>query len=542
MKYDVAIVGAGVAGALIAYRLANKGLKVVLLEAGHTGEHRHEMVRRFANSKDKSPSSPYDDGVSYKYAPAPTTNNDNYYDQKGPDAFKSTYLRRTGGSTWHWLGNVPRFIPSDFKLKSNYGVGCDWPISYDDLEPWYCEAEKEIGVSGNHDEWNGLYGGYRSAAFPMPPIELTYGDRVLHNKLNNTEIDGNTITINSTPQARNSVIYDNRPTCFGSSSCVPICPFGAKYDASVHIQKAVALGIDLKERCIVTRVEGNSNRDSVFALHYRTWEGTEEIISARRYVIAAHSIESAKLLLMSDVANSSDQVGRNLMDHLNGQAGAILLDPVYPFRGPPTTSGIDSFREGEFRRTSAAFRLSMGNDAWGRMEAPDKALSNLVREKGEFGKALRNKLNHRVTRMFRISYSTEMLPNPANRVTLSNEKDVIGLPRPQLHMTVEDYSIKAFAHARGVISVVFNKLGAVETKFMESPRDYTGAGHIIGTCKMGNDPSTSVVDSECRSHDMSNLFIVGASTFPTSGTANPTLTVAALALRAAKTIYEELIN
>ncbi|MCG8054919.1 MAG: GMC family oxidoreductase [Candidatus Thiodiazotropha endolucinida] len=540
MIYDVAIVGAGIAGSLMAYRLANNGLNVVLIEAGYSGEERHKMIQRFAEAKYKIPSSPYNDGISYRNAPAPTVFNDSYYDQQGPNKFKSTYLRRTGGSTWHWLGNVPRFIPSDFKIKSNFDVGCDWPIGYDDLEPWYCEAEHEIGVSGNHEEWNCLHGGQRSQEYPMSAIALSYSDKILYEKLNNINIDGTTVTINSTPQARNSTYFDNRPSCLGSSSCVPICPYGAKYDASVHVKKAVDAGAELREKTIVTRIDGNLNGNSVNALHYQTWDGNSGEIKAKRYVLAAHSIESAKLLLMSDIGNSSGQVGCNLMDHLNGAAGAILPEPVYPFRGPPTTSGIDSFRDGDFRKDSAAFRMSMGNNAWGRMESPDATLDYLVRESGVFGAELRDKLNYRVTRMFRISYTTEMLPNPENRIVLSNHSDSTGLPRPQLHMRVDQYNLDAFAHARRVMTELFDKLGAVETKFMDDPNAYKGAGHIIGTCKMGDSPSESVVDAECRSHDMSNLFVVGASVFPTSGTANPTLTVAALALRASETIYEEL--
>lgn len=158
-SYDVAIIGSGVAGALMAWRLAEQNHRVVIFEAGYKGETRDEMVQRYARTVDKTPSAPYDDGVSYRYAPAPR-GLDDYYVQKGPNKFKSTYLRRVGGSTWHWLGNVPRFLPADFKLRTLYGIDrdCDWPISYDDLEPWYCEAERAIGVSGDHDQWNGIHG------------------------------------------------------------------------------------------------------------------------------------------------------------------------------------------------------------------------------------------------------------------------------------------------------------------------------------------------------------------------------------------------
>jgi choline dehydrogenase-like flavoprotein len=542
MDYDVAIVGAGIAGAMIACKLAESGVSVALIEAGHKGESIGEMFGRFAKVQIKIPSSPYDDGISYAKAPAPKVLNDSYYDQDDgdSDSFKSTYLRRIGGTTWHWLGNVPRFVPEDFKLKSTHGVGCDWPISYDDLEPWYCEAEREIGVSGNHAEWDGLHGAYRSEPFPMPPIALAYSDKFLYEKVHGTSISGVNVHVNSTPQARNSKVYQDRMPCAGSASCVPLCPTGAKYNASIHVNKAVEAGARLLDKCIVTRVITEPGTGKVTSLRYQTWEGSTGEITAKRYVIAAHAVETAKLLLMSNVANRSDQVGRNLMDHLNGAAGAILPEPLYPFRGPPTTSGIDSFRVGDFRREKAAFRMSIGNNAWGRIESPEDTLSKLVREENMFGQDLCQALHNRIVRMFRISYTTEMLPNPDNRVTLSTQTDSIGLPRPKLHFKVDDYNFKAFEMATSVIQEIFGHLDAEEVQFSPDLKKYKGAGHIMGTCRMGTDPLTSVVDPSCRSHDLDNLFIVGASVFPTSGTANPTLTVAALALRVASKLRGEL--
>jgi choline dehydrogenase-like flavoprotein len=273
-------------------------------------------------------------------------------------------------------------------------------------------------------------------------------------------------------------------------------------------------------------------------------------LSAKVFVVAAHAIETPRLLLLSrdsesapnGVGNSSDQVGRNLMDHLQGQGAAIVARPLYPFRGPPTTVGVDSFRDGQFRKKHAAFRMSIGNDGMGRVETPYASLQTLL-DRNLIGKSLKTALRDRLSRQFRISYSTEMLPSPNNRVTLSQSQvDAFGLPRPELSVGLEDYNRLAFAMAQRVIRAVFDRLDAASAnQFFPPDLDtYSGAGHIMGTTRMGARPDTSVVNAECRAHDHDNLYVVGASVFATSGTANPTLTVAALALRAAATVDQHL--
>jgi len=163
--FDVVVIGAGVAGAMVAYRLALSGANVLILEAGSQNPSRAQMVGSYAIASIKSPHSPYVQSEADTKAPSPDSPND-YYDQvQAPQPqYKSTYERRTGGSTWHWLGHTPRMLRSDFRMRSRYGHGpafpagfVDWPISYDDLEPWYCEAEKEMGVAGSDEEWNDLF-------------------------------------------------------------------------------------------------------------------------------------------------------------------------------------------------------------------------------------------------------------------------------------------------------------------------------------------------------------------------------------------------
>lgn len=560
-EYDVVIIGTGVAGALIAWKLAEANCTVLMIDAGEKRldkNDRANFVKLFAEApnKNKTPSQPYVNSDNDKFAHSPDTldfvlakpNDGLYYRQVGPDAFKSQYQRLVGGSTWAWRGNSPRYIPSDFKLKTAFGVGVDWPISYDDLEPWYCDAEDALGIAADNTEWQNLFGAYRSRKFPMPKIAQVYGDKQIKKRIQGLKIDGKTIKIFAQPQARNSKPYDGRPACEGNSNCIPICPIQAKYDATVHVQKALKCGARLLEHAVVTDLKVDAS-GKISEVVYKTWpDGQTASAKGTIVVLATHGIETPKILLSANggrgLANSSDQVGRNLMDHLGGEGAAILPFQVFPFRGPQSTSCIETFREHKDRDKFCAFRMTLGNDGWGRGKHPYDSLKDLTDRK-LFGEDLQRELNHLVTRQFRISYSTEQLPDPNNRVTLATEVDGFGILKPMITYTVDDYSRKGMAYIHKVIKIIFTKLGAKEEEWeftdLASPdRFFSGSAHIMGTARMGNDPTTSVVDTECRSHDHKNLYIAGSAVFPTGSCTNPTITLAALALRAATTIKTEL--
>lgn len=582
---DVLIVGAGIAGAMIAYKAASQGLKVIILEAGIPFDDRQPYIDGYYRdgwpwpSADLAPS-PLDPGSDWNKP------DKNYWVQTGQYAFDSTYEVRAGGTTMHWLGTCMRFVPNDFKLNSYYKVADakDWPIGYADIEPWYTAAEAEIGVSG--DSTNQYpFEGARSKPYPMPPIPASYLDQQFGAKLNNNKVTLNAgsgakpvtvpLTVGLTPQGRNSIVYDSRPSCMGNTSCVPICPIQAKYDATVHIGKATGTAVktpaEIRYRSVVTGLTVDQSTAAISGVTYIPWTGAgssakagpAQTVTARRYVLAAHAIETVKILLMSPwrteggktitVANSSDQVGRNLMDHICNLVWGSMPQPVYPFRGPLATSGIENFRDTSLRSQYAAFRIEIGNDGWTwPTGAPQATVADIVTKQGLYGAALRQAVGQAGSTQFRFALELESITDPNSRVTLSSDLGPLGLPRPQLNYHLTDYTLNGWLASVDAANQILGFLGATNATAVDKTAagyfeyqgkgyQYRGAGHCIGTYRMGNDTGgDSVVDAMQKSHDHGNLYLVGSGTFPTTGTANPTLTVAALALRTADAIVKEL--
>jgi choline dehydrogenase-like flavoprotein len=522
---EVIVIGSGVAGALLSARLAAEGLKVAILEAGGEVD-RGTAVQTYWDAVIKVPECPY---PSTPQAMHPVSNDLNHwYEQAGPDLFSSTYLKVVGGTTWHWLGTSLRLVPNDFRLRSLYGQAVDWPLTYTDLEPFYARAEQEIGVSG--DAGDDL-GAPRDGPYPMPPIPQTYLDKTFARAL-----EGTAYQVRPTPQARLSRDQSGRPACCGNASCIPVCPVQAKYDATIHLARATGAGATLFPETTAVFIELGADRQ-VAGIRFKRPDGSEGRATGKIYVLAAHAIETPRLLLNSTsaetpngVSNSSDQVGRNLMDHPTQLSWALADSPVYPYRGPLSTSGIENLRDGEFRKERGAFRIEIGNDGWSwPTGAPITTASDLAL-RGLRGPALDKALVEQTSRHIRLASLVEQPPDPENRVTLGAARDVYGVPAPKITYRLDDYTKAGFASAIEAHEAIFAKLDASEISHSPTAQ---GAGHIIGTTRMGDDPAASVVDRDLRSHDHPNLFILGSSVFPTSATANPTLTIAALTLRAA---------
>jgi glucose dehydrogenase len=633
---DVAIVGSGFAGAIIANELSQKGISVVILEAGAgIPPNINDYMKTFYNASAKVPESPFPPKLKQKdtdpdlidpanvAAGRPTVLSlgadtwqkpqQSYLVQKGPKPFTSTYERVAGGTS-HWLGTSLRFVPSDFTMKSSYGKNQsnfpfpDWPkaITSQSLSPVYARAEAELGVSADVQEQSFLGIDFpKGYSYPMPKIPPSLLDQRIGDalaQLNDNETKflemGKPVTsvkVRSLPAARNSQPYKNRRACAGNTNCIPICPIQAKYDPTITLNEATNRGARLIDHAVASEIIVENDRVSeIKFITYQDEAGPktgEGCVKAKIFVIAANAIETPRLLLMSKnsgrtakgVANSSDMVGRHLMDHPYYVAWALLppnAKPVYPYRGPLITSGIGDLCDGPFRAKRAAFRMDIGNEGWnyviaGGANGADPHVTTIdfvngmnssglnkqdfsqIRDNSAlFGPDLAHKLNDLITRQLRIGFLVEQTPDPTNRVTLSAKfTDALGLPRPEISYDISDYTKQGIVAAFKMKNLVFDKLGAKDftvraagdpTGFDEVINGkpvqlaYGGAGHIMGTYRMGDDSKTSVVDSFQRTYDHNNLYLVGSGTFPTGGTANPTLTLSALAMRTADSIAVDL--
>jgi choline dehydrogenase-like flavoprotein len=528
---DVVFVGSGVAASVAGAKLAAAGVKVLFLEAGPLVD-RGAALTLFQKSWSKAQNSPY---PTEAYAPQPVTADFGaYYVQAGPVEFRGQQTRVAGGTTWHWGGLAARFKPNDFRLKSEFGVGVDWPIGYDAMEPWYEVAESELGVSGD-DSYD--WGSPRKRGYPMPKVPMSWADQVVAKAA-----AGLGYTMAPFPQARNSIVRDGRPQCCGNASCVPICPIQAKYDATAHLDKAIRHGAQVETRAVVNRVVVNPY-GRVTAVKFLRPDGSEGEATGNIFVIACHAIETPKLLLMSKsentpkgVANASGQVGRNLMSQIDIGIQGLTREPVYTYRGPVSTGGILELRDGPFRNQHAAIGISPSNEGWDRAVGPIQVSAALIK-KGLRGDALKAAVRDIISRQLLIGTSAEMLPDDYNRVGLAKETDALGLPRPKIWFRHQDYTDKGLAVARTVQSAIMANLGATEVKQLGPIADSAIMG---GTTRMGSDPRTSVVDENLRSHDHQNLFIVGSQVFPSITANAPTLTVAALSARLGAYLEAEL--
>lgn len=518
---DVVVIGSGICGSLVARRLASQGFSVIILEAGPRVD-RDTIVANFRNSPRKNdfmspyPFSPWAPHPIYK----PESND--YLVMEGPYPYPAEYIRMVGGTTWHWAAQAWRLLPNDFRLKSLYDVGKDWPISYEDLEPFYYEAEVTIGVSGPVNN-----GSPRTKPFPMQPVAESWLQQRFRERLAPAGYD---VIVNTT--ARNSRTYDGRPACCGNNNCMPICPIDAQYHGGIAADSAEAAGATLIPNAVVYRLEHDES-GKIVAAHYYDPDKGEHKVTAKNFVLAANGIESPKLLLISasdkypnGLSNSSDMVGRNLMDHPSNQLVFNAEDAIWAGRGPMSPASIQAMRDGEFRRNSAAFRIDIANS-----NQTLGATQNLIAQ-GVYGAELDEKIRYYAAHQVSLKNVLEILPDPENRILLSNRKDKMGIPTPAVRYRMSDYVEKGMQHTVEVYTEIAKLMGGTELKYSK-PGQYSNNQHITGTMSMGDDPKTSVCDKWGRSHDHENLFLASTGVMPTAATVNSTLTALALALRTA---------
>lgn len=501
-----------------------------------------------------------------------------------------------GGTGNVWTGLTPRMLPEDFDTEL-FGYGRSRPLSYADLEPHYRAAEHAIGVSADVDEQRAGVGlpFPDDYVFPMRALPRSRVDEVPAGRL-----DGRRVTepgvaepvelrVVGTPQGRNGVPdprYGGRGGLRARRRGRPARP-----GQSLRGQRDLRPPLPLARQAHAPEDRGPVGSHGhapgpvrgqpgprrprrpgrpghgVEYLAYGQDGGagtgpgavTGHTAHADVVVPAAHAIENAKLLLLSGLANRSGQVGRNLMDHPVLLTWGLLPERVGPYRGPGSTSGLEGFRAGPARRLRAPFRIEIGNWGWVWAKGPvDTDVAELVRGAGPDrpglrGAALRAALADRVGRQFALQFEMEQSADPANRVTIDpRHRDRLGLPRPVVTYDLSPHVKEGIAAAKAVSDEIFALLGAEDHTSFEAAGwpgrfarrgrtyGYRGAGHAAGTHIMGSGPDTSVVDEWQRCWDHPGLYAVGCGSMPSVATSNPTLTMAALALRSAGRIEAEL--
>ncbi|ACK67117.1 dehydrogenase subunit [Rippkaea orientalis PCC 8801] len=588
--YDVVIVGAGIAGAIVAKQLSEQGKRVLILEAstseGLTLEGFQGYVERFYGSVVKHGNSPYPLNAN---ALSPTDDVIRYFEEKGPLPLSGSYTRVFGGTTMHWEGKTLRMLPEDFKLKTNYGHGLDWPITDQDLWKYYRQAEYEIGVSGNTAEQRqlGITFEYDDYVFPMKELPPSYLDKKVREKIQGTTVDfhGETreLGLSTFPQGRNSIPnsdyktyndgYDFVPDgvaskvpveygerCQGNANCVPICPVQAKYDARKTLN-TIAFGdrVHLLAQTVASEVEIDPQTGRVTAIHYKHYQDrsipsyTVGTARGKLFVLATNAVENAKLMLASHLPSTSGLMGRNLMDHPFVLAWALMPQVTGTMRGPLVTSGIASFRRGDFRKEQCAFGIDIHNDGWGWSgTGATDIVRDAVDNHKKYGSELRQELISRISRQLLLAFMCELPADPSNRVSIDpHYKDQIGNYRPVIHFNIPDYCKKTIAYCRELSKTIFQRLGAEDhTHYDKSDPAYfeyegegywfRGGNHFSGTHVMGTTKYNSVVNAQQRSWDHENLYLVGAGSMPSIGTSNTTLSIAALAFLASEQMLKDL--
>ena len=496
-KVDACIVGSGAGGGVLAKELSEAGMSVVVLEAGDWVDTRDDLVNDELTMLGRL----------------------DWDDTRITDGANPLRLgrvntgRAVGGTTVHYTAMALRLDPSDFEIESRDGVGVDWPFGYDELAPYYTQVERTLPVSGpRRSAW--------PSGAPYPHGELPWSSKDF---VIGAGLDKCGFHVEMTPHAIATGPIKGRSACMYYGFCMDGCKSDAKGSVNVsYLPGAVAAGAEIRHGCFATRIETSDGLASGVAY---IEEGSERFQPADRVFVCCYSIETPRLLLNSEnLANSSDQVGRNLMvhsgpivyGHFDYPVDSFITPPVGIFtRDPYRSDRRRGFVRGYLYNTYAQFPINFGRSIAG--DNPDlwgKELMDVLDEYSQWGL---------------LASLGEVLPNPRNRVTLDpDEVDDNGVPVARVTFSYGENDRAIVDHIKKEGEKVMEAAGADRVLFNE------GNHHLLGTCRMGTDPSTSVVDPDCRSHDVDNLWICDGSVFPSCGAANPSLTIQALATRTAR--------
>lgn len=503
---DVCIVGCGAGGGVLAAKLSEAGLRVVVLEAGPFW-----VPERDWASDEKH------QGKLFWTEPRVTGGKDPL------ELGANNSGRGVGGTTVHFTMVKLRFHAHDFRTRSAEGVGDDWPIAYADLARHYDEVEGDLGIAGpSFFPWGEFHGPYAQRPHPAPQHAKPFFDGC--ERLGIRAVVAPTATLSS-PK-------DGRPPCTYRGFCVVGCKPSAKSSTLVtYVPRIVRAGGVIKDNAMVTKLR-TANGRVVSASYVHAGRRYEQ--RARTFVVSGYAIETPRLLLHSatdehpeGLANSSGLVGKRLMTHMSHRVYAWFEDPVRQYKAPPglgmTQDYYRTAKDGEHVR---GYTIETGG------ALPISFARFVVGGTGEHGWALRRRMleyNH----YSGIAMNGECLPDEHNEVRLAKETDAHGTPVAHVRFAWGENEKRMIDHAYDKMEEILRAAGGSRT--FRAP----DTAHLLGTCRMGDDPQTSVVDEWCRSWDVPNLFVCDGSVFVTSAGVNPSLTIEAIASRTAERLARE---
>ncbi len=495
---DAVIIGTGAGGSPLLARLARAGLSVVAMEAGG-------FTDAAAYASDEV-------AQSYLY----------WLDERisagaNPLAFgKNNSGIGVGGSTLHWGAYVPRPNARDFRIATDFGVGVDWPLAYADLVPYFEEVERFLGVSGPaHYPWE------PGRSYGLPPLPLNAPALLMQRGCEALGIRTSPAPLAavSLPYSGPDHDYPERQACINRGFCHQGCSNGAKASMDVtYLPVALRAGAEIRPEAFVVDLERDSTGRVTGVVYEQN--GRRHCQKTDAVFLCAGAVESARLLLRLGLANSSGQVGRNFMAHPSTQIWGTFDEDTRPYKGFPASL----ITEDPLRCPDADFAGGYLIQSYGIM--PVAWGESVARGRGLWGRDLQRYLQC-YPRVAGMGISGDCLPYESNYLELSDELDARGLPKPRIHFTTGGNEIHLMDHARKQLHAIWDAAGATDSWTFDR------MAHQVGTCRMGADPETSVVDPQGRSHDIGNLYICDNSIFPTSLAANPALTIMALSLRCA---------
>ncbi len=540
---QVVVIGSGAGGAAFAWALAEAGVQVQILEAGPGYNPRKDYL--LASNNWEQQMFPEKVPIAGRQTHAPLQLlQDRWADLRSWNHLSGHMLasdRRSflayshvvgvGGSTLHFTGEAHRMHPQAMKMRSRFGVAADWPFDYAELEPYYVEAERLIGVAGPLDPGVRT----RSAPYPLPAHELSYASQKLGEACRKLGLSWTANSVASLSKA-----YDGRPPCNYCGNCTRGCPRRDKGTADLtFIAKAVATGnCTVTPGAYVLRLLAGPH-DRIKAVVYASTHGRHRV-EADYFAVACGAVESPRLLLNSSPAGSSDGlanesglVGRNFMETLFWASGGLYPEPLGSHRGLPSDAICWDFNAPD----------AIPGVVGGCRFSPSTAEADLIgpvsyarRVVGGWGRSHKASMREQFGRMLSIGGIGENLPDEKSFIDLDpNEKDAFDLPRARIHSHLAETEIERLHFIAKTCRSILEAAGV--EKILEEYGTYDGFNttHVFGTCRMGTDANTSVVDASCRSHRWRNLLVTDASVFPSSGGGeSPALTINAIALRAAR--------